>query len=193
MSAKPMGKLVIASQNQGKIAELKRLLAPLGVELVSALDLNLPDVEEDQDTFKGNATKKALAVAKATGLMALSDDSGLCVDALDGAPGVFTARYGTYERLLKEIAHIPNDKRGAEFVCALALADPLTEEIKVFKGVVKGNITLEPKGEGGFGYDPVFTPEGYSKTFAEMESEQKSVLSHRGKALALLVKHLSNS
>ena len=190
MFPKSPSTLVIASQNPGKIKELKKLLSPLGVTLKTTLELDLPDVEEDQDTFSGNAEKKAREVMEATKLPALADDSGLCVDYLNGGPGVYTARYGTYERLLKEMQGVPTEQRAAHFVCVLALAIP-GEKTALFEGRVDGSITKEPQGEGGFGYDPVFQPEGYDITFAQMSSEQKHALSHRGEALAKFAGYLS--
>lgn len=182
--------LVLASQNPGKINELQTLLAPLGVQLKSARDLALPDVEEDQDTFAGNARKKAEAVAAATGLPALADDSGLCVDALGGRPGVYTARYGGYEKLLRDISDVPQEERSAYFICVLALAVP-GEKTSLFEGRVDGHIAPEPQGEGGFGYDPVFIPENHSLTFARMTAEQKHALSHRGRALSKFIGYMN--
>ena len=183
-------KLVIASQNPGKIAELKTLLTPIGVTLKTAADYDLPDVVEDRDTFSGNAEKKALAVMEATNLPALADDSGLCVDYLEGGPGVYTARYGTYERLLREMKGVQEGDRGAYFVSVLALAVP-GEAVAFFEGRVDGKIATSPQGEGGFGFDPVFIPEGHKITFAQMPAKQKNAISHRGQALAKFAGYLS--
>jgi XTP/dITP diphosphohydrolase len=158
-----------------------------------------PDVVEDRDTFEGNATKKAIEVAACTGKPALSDDSGLEVDALGGAPGVYSARYApdaesgndprNYEKLLRDLAGVPEGKRSARFVCCIALAFP-GGEAKTFFGNAEGIINHSPKGQEGFGYDPVFVPEGFSRTFAEMTPLEKDGLSHRGKALEKLAEFL---
>src|SRR5690606_20511359 len=132
LTSTPFSTLILASHNQGKVKELQQQLAPLGVTLLSATDANLPDVIEDADTFAGNALKKAQAAAEKTGLPALADDSGLCVDALGGAPGVLTARYGDYHKLLKEMTGIEN--RHAYFVCVLALVIPQQKEPVFFEG-----------------------------------------------------------
>ena len=166
------------------------MLAPLGVTITSAADLELPDVVEDRDTFQGNAEKKAAEISAATGLPTLADDSGLCVDALAGKPGVFTKRYGTYERLLGDMNHIPQGERNAFFICVLALVIP-GETPVFFEGKVNGTITPEPRGNGGFDYDPVFIPQGHHLTFAEMSAQEKQQYSHRGEALAKLEEHLT--
>ena len=165
------------------------MLVPLGVTITSAVQMNLPDVVEDRDTFQGNAEKKAVEISAATGLPTLADDSGLCVDALGGNPGVFTKRYGSYERLLEDMETIPTGGRNAFFVCVLALAIP-GEKTLFFEGKVNGTITSEPRGNGGFDYDPVFIPQGHHLTFAEMSAEEKQHYSHRGAALAKLKEYL---
>jgi len=188
----PFNRLVLASHNQGKIAELATMLAPFGVHVLSAYDLDLPEVAEDRDTFSGNAAKKAQEICAATNLPTLADDSGLCVDALGGAPGVLTARYSrTYERLMIEIAHIPPAQRGAHFVCVLAFALP-DGTLKTFEGRADGHIHTTPLGEGGFGYDPVFIPLGETRTFAQMTADEKKAHSHRGKATKLFLDYLEN-
>ena len=186
---KHIDSLLLASHNPGKIAELERMLAPLGISVTSAADLDLPEVVENKGTFRGNAEKKAAEIAAATGLPTLADDSGLCVDALGGNPGVFTKRYGTYERLLKDMDTTPKGGRNAFFVCVLALAIPGQNTV-FFEGNVSGTITPEPRGNGGFDYDPVFIPHGHNLTFAEMPVQEKQQYSHRGAALAKFKEHL---
>lgn len=191
-------KLLLASGNQKKLAELQRIAAPLGVQVVSPADVGgLPEVIEDGDTFAANAAKKASSGARHTGLWTLADDSGLTVEALGGAPGVYSARYaGTHgddeannQKLLKELSDLPASDRGAAFVCALALARPETGEI-VFEtmGRTSGEILREAQGEGGFGYDPLFrfTEPGFPVTgmvFGQLAAEEKASVSHRGRAL----------
>jgi len=184
-------KIVLASRNKKKIEELKRLLEGIDIELLSANDFPyLEEVEEDGQTFDENALKKARYVSQQTGLPSLSDDSGLEVEALNGAPGVISARYAgdkatdeeNIMKLLKEMNGIPDEKRKARFVCCIALVFPDGQEY-LFWGYVNGKITFEPRGNNGFGYDPVFIPEGYQRTFAEMETNEKDNLSHRKEAL----------
>lgn len=194
-----MLELVIATRNKKKLQEMQRLLEGLGVRLYTLEDFpECPEVEEDEGTFKGNAIKKALAISRCTGKITISDDSGLEVYALKGAPGVYSARYAgekaddkaNVEKLLSEMEGIKD--RGARFVCFIALAFP-EGEIKVFEGHVEGTINLKPKGDKGFGYDPVFIPEGYHRTFAEMDSHEKDAISHRGKALDKLRDYIVNT
>lgn len=191
-------KLLLASGNQKKLAELRRITAPLGVEVLSPADVGgLPDVEEDGDTFAANAAKKASSGAQHAGLWTLADDSGLTVDALDGAPGVYSARYaGTHgddeannARLLAELQDVPDEDRGASFVCALALASPESGAIALeTSGRTFGEILREAQGAGGFGYDPLFrfTEPGFPVTgmvFGRLTAEEKASVSHRGRAL----------
>lgn len=196
------GKLVIASHNKGKVREIRDLLAPFGIEPVSAGDLGLPEPEETGITFAENALIKAHASAQGSGMPALADDSGLCVAALDGAPGVYTADWaerqpyegapgrdwymamGKVEGKLAELG--PDADRSAAFVCTLAIAWPDGEEA-VFEGRVEGHLTWPPRGALGFGYDPVFVPEGGAQTFAEIAPEAKHAISHRADAFAKLV------
>ncbi len=193
-----MKKLVIASHNQGKIKEISELLAPFGIEVVSAVDLNLPDVEETGTTFEENARLKAVALAKLSGEFCLADDSGLCVDALDGRPGVYSARYAPnrdfdkgMEMLLQEVSQSGKKTRAAHFSCVIALADPKDLSCKIFEGRVNGHLSEEKHGNGGFGYDPIFVPdEGDGRTFAEMNGEEKSKISHRGRALSTFIRSL---
>ncbi|WP_342658399.1 RdgB/HAM1 family non-canonical purine NTP pyrophosphatase [Sphingomonas sp. NY01] len=189
------GKLVIASHNKGKIVEIRELLAPYGVEPVSAGDLDLPEPEETGTTFVANAELKALAAADLSGLPALADDSGLCVEALGGDPGIFSARWGGPQkdfdmamRLVEDrLGETPDAPRDAHFVCALALAWP-DGHVEWFEGRVDGTLVWPPRGTQGHGYDPIFRPNGYDTTFAEMDSDAKSGISHRGDAFRQLVK-----
>jgi XTP/dITP diphosphohydrolase len=185
-------KLVIASHNPGKVREIADLLSPFGVDVVSAGELDLQEPEETEDTFVGNALLKANAAAKASGLPALSDDSGLAVNALDGAPGIYSARWAGSDKdfmvamkLVEELMRGTED-RSAKFVCALALAWP-DGHTEVFEGTVSGDITWPPVGDKGFGYDPIFIADGESITFAEMDPERKHAMSHRADAFRQLV------
>lgn len=188
-----MRKLVFASSNAGKISELQGLLGD-GWQVLSAKDFpNIPEVIEDAETFEGNAAKKARAFVTATGVLALADDSGLVVDALGGAPGVYSARYAPTEaeritKLLAAMTDIPADRRTARFKCVLCLALPNGEEYFT-TGVCEGSIGLSPKGTEGFGYDPIFVlPSG--KTMSELSREEKGALSHRGHALRAMLPSL---
>ena len=191
-------KLLLATKNRGKIKEIIRLLKGQRVEVLTLDDfpgISLP--KEDRSTFKGNALKKARFVAGETGLAAISDDSGLCVDALGGRPGVLSARYAgdnatdeeNLEKLLLEMKDVPEGKRTASFVCVIALVLPSGKE-KTFEGRLEGVIAAKPKGRGGFGYDPVFFLPGKNKTLAELKPEEKNLLSHRGAALKRFKKNL---
>lgn len=194
--------IVLATRNRKKIEEISRITAGLPVHVLSLDDFpGCPETVEDQDTFEGNAVKKAVEVARFTGKPALSDDSGLEVDALGGAPGVYSARYApdaesgndpkNYLKLLRDLASTPEEKRTARFVCCIALAFP-TGESRTFFGFAEGLIGREARGKKGFGYDPVFLPAGFDRTFAEMEPKEKDGLSHRGKALDKLGDFLRN-
>jgi len=188
------GKLVIASHNEGKVREIRALLGPYGIEPVSAADLDLPEPEETGTTFVANAELKALQAADLSGLPALADDSGLCVDALRGDPGIFSARwagpskdFGMAMRLVEDrLAAIDEAPRDAHFVCALALAWP-DGHVEWFEGRVEGSLVWPPRGENGFGYDPMFLPDGQSLTFGEMAPEAKTPLTHRADAFRQLV------
>lgn len=189
--------LLFATHNRGKLEEMRELLAPRGVTVVSAADHGLGEPEETEDTFVGNARIKAHAAAKATGLVALADDSGLCVEGLGGAPGVYTADWAetasgrdfglamrrTHDALLA--ASAPEPWRGS-FVCVLVLAWPDGHD-EVFEGRVDGVLVWPTRGAHGHGYDPMFEPEGRSETFAEMAHEAKNLISHRARALRLLL------
>ena len=196
------GKVVIATHNSGKLAEMRELLAPFGVEAVSAGELELPEPDETGTMFAENAAIKALAAAKASGLPAFADDSGLCVDALDGAPGLFSARWagpnkdfsGAMSRIAAELDKRGASDRRAHFVSALVLAWP-DGHTELFDGRVFCDL-VEPRGSLGFGYDPMFRPEGMDRTFGEISSEEKhgvdwqsgNALSHRARAFVLLAR-----
>lgn len=196
--------ILLATRNKKKIEEMQRILRGMDVKVLSIDDfLSCPEVEEDMETFEGNAVKKAASASKFTNKAAVADDSGLEVYALNGAPGVRSARYAgenaddaaNIEKLLKEMKDIPDEQRGARFVCCIALAFPDSKghgDVITFFGTVEGVIGKEPKGSMGFGYDPVFYPKGYNKSFAEMSPEQKDVISHRGIALEKLKKYLTS-
>lgn len=196
----PENRIVVASHNPGKVREIADLLRPLGIEAVSAGELDLPEPEETETTFEGNARLKAEAAAEASGLAALSDDSGLCIDALGGAPGIFSARWAgptkDFKIAMQKVEHelrdryaLSPDQRKAHFVCALCLAMP-GQESKVYRGEVHGLMVWPPRGEKGFGYDPVFQPDGHDITFGEMDPDAKHAMSHRARAFAQLVDEL---
>lgn len=185
-----MRKLVLATRNRDKVREIRQALEDLDINILSLLDFpEIPEIVEDGRSFEENALKKARAVAQFTGLPALADDSGLEVDYLGGAPGVLSSRFAgekaTYEdnnlRLLGLLKGVPQEKRRARFRCVLALVDG--DSTQVVEGRCEGFITEEPKGEGGFGYDPIFYSPELGKTFAEVGSDLKNKVSHRGRAL----------
>ncbi|MCX8475119.1 MAG: RdgB/HAM1 family non-canonical purine NTP pyrophosphatase [Sphingomonas sp.] len=189
------GKLVIASHNAGKVREIRALLGPYGIEPVSAADLDLPEPDETGTTFVANAELKALQAADLSGLPALADDSGLCVEALGGEPGIFSARWAgetkdfrvAMQRVEDRLAALPPETgRDAHFVCALALAWP-DGHVEWFEGRADGVLTWPPRGDKGFGYDPVFVPNGHAVTYGEMEPEAKHAMSHRADAFRQLV------
>ena len=188
-------RLVLATRNAGKVAELQALLAELPVELVSAADLEgAPEVDEDQPTLDGNARKKAATLYAFSGLPALADDTGLEVDALGGRPGVHSARYAgpaaidadNRARLLADLRDAAD--RSARFRTVLAFADG--GEVRLFEGVCEGRILERERGTGGFGYDALFVPEGFDRTFAELPPEEKNAVSHRGRALRAFAAYL---
>jgi XTP/dITP diphosphohydrolase len=189
----PGGRLVIATHNPGKLREIADLLAPLGVDAVSAGELGLPEPEEDAPDFAGNAAIKALAAAQASGLPALADDSGFCVAALGGAPGVVSARWAgpgkdfsmAMERVNREIGDA--EDRRAWFIAALCLAWP-DGQTATFIGRIDGAAVWPPRGERGFGYDPMFLPAGTDLTFGEMEAAAKHAISHRARAFAQVLR-----
>ena len=185
-------KLVLATRNEGKVREIGELLKDQnGVELVSLRSYpDAPDVVEDGKTYEENAIQKASVLAEYTGHLTIADDSGLAVDALDGAPGVHSARYAGENasdedrivKLLDALQDVPDDRRSGRFICAVAIAEPL-DQAQVVRGVCEGRIIRTPRGTAGFGYDPIFVPTGYDKTFAELGDEIKNQISHRAKAL----------
>lgn len=186
--------IFLASGNTDKVKELRQMLEPLECRLMSVLDHPGVDaVKEDQPTLEGNSLKKARFWHQYTGLPSLADDTGLEVDALDGEPGVYSARYAgesvTYkENVIKLLENMEGKKnRKARFRTVVAFAG---NEEKLFEGVCEGKIIQRPRGEGGFGYDPVFLPDGYDKTFAELTTKEKNVISHRGKALKNAIEYL---
>ena len=189
------GKLVIASHNPGKVREIKALLGPYGIEPISAAELDLPEPEETGTTFVANAELKALQAADLSGLPALSDDSGLCVDALKGEPGIFSARWAgpdkdfalAMRRVEDRFAALPPETgRDAHFVCALALAWP-DGHLEWFEGRVDGTLVWPPRGDKGFGYDAMFVPLGHEQSFGEMDPDAKHAMSHRADAFRQLV------
>ncbi len=188
-------KLLVATSNQGKLVELRQLLASVDVDVVGLDQLDSPpEVEEDGETFKDNAIKKALTLARFSGQLTLADDSGLCVDMLDGAPGVFSARYAGEQgddkannvKLVKALQHIPLNQRKAHFYCCIALAWP-DGRCSTVEGQVDGLIVDQQRGTHGFGYDPLFLVPEYGKTMAELPAEIKNRISHRGRALQQLL------
>ena len=193
------GKLVIASHNEGKVREIRALLAPYGIEPVSAASLDLPEPDETGTTFAANALLKAVSSCDLSGIVALADDSGLCVEALNGDPGVYTANWAeetpggprdwmrAMQRVEDKLAALgPNVSRSAHFVCTLALRWPDGSDA-LFEGRVDGTLVWPPRGQRGFGYDPVFVPLGHDQTFGEMDPDYKHTISHRADAFAKLV------
>ena len=192
-------RLVLATRNEHKVGELRSILLPLllDLDLVGANAFDLPEPVEDEVTFAGNALIKARQIARETGLIALADDSGICVDAMGGAPGVFSARWSgshgdddaNLELLLHQMSDVPDRYRGAEFRCAAALVTPEGQEI-VEEGVMKGSLMRERHGVNGFGYDPIFRPDGLAVSSAEITPAEKDAISHRGKAFRALAPHI---
>jgi XTP/dITP diphosphohydrolase len=189
-------RLVLATANPGKLPELARILAAgsVGVDLAGLAEFpGAPDVAETEPTFSGNALLKARAIAAFTGLPAVADDSGLCADALNGMPGVLSARWSgrhgddaaNLRLLLGQLSDAPDERRGAYFLCAAALVLPSGRE-HVTEGRLRGRLTREPRGSNGFGYDPIFVPDGETRTTAEMTPAQKDAISHRGRAFRAL-------
>ena len=185
-----MLKLVVASKNSGKIKEFQRILQldSQGIELV--IDIEIPEVAETGSTFEENALLKATSIAKLTGIPAIADDSGLAVDALNGAPGILSARWSgggdmeNIKKVLDEIKDVPETKRGAKFIAVIALAKPTGENV-IVRGELQGRIRRSPAGKNGFGYDPIFEPiSGDGRTLAELDPSEKDAISHRSLALA---------
>ncbi len=190
-----MKQIVIATKNKGKAAEFKRFFQTYGIEAISLLEIDdhIPDVEETGTTFKENAALKAEQISKRLNQAVLADDSGLMIDALDGKPGVYSARYAgeptddlaNMEKVLTEMADVPGDKRSARFICMLAVATP-GKDIIFQEGVCEGTIGFVQKGTNGFGYDPIFIPTGIQATMAELSESEKNKISHRSKAIEKL-------
>jgi XTP/dITP diphosphohydrolase len=197
-------RILLASNNAKKLGELRTLCEPLGVEVVSPSDVGgVPEVDEDRPDFEGNAEKKACAGARATGLACLADDSGLCVDALDGAPGVRSARFAgessddaaNNAHLLERLDGVPEDDRGAHFVCCLVLVAADGTRLGTWRGEAHGRILRAARGAGGFGYDPLFEfheagRPGFGQAFAELSAEAKAAVGHRGRAVRALAADL---
>ena len=193
--------LVLATRNQGKIREFRRILDAISQGAINLVGLeefpHTTDVEETGKTFKENALLKAQSVCKETGLPAIADDSGLCFDALNGAPGIFSARYAGLHgddsannlKLLRELENVPEENRGAHFTCAAALVLPDGRE-HVAEEIFEGSILYAPIGDHGFGYDPLFRPQGFSISSAQMSAEEKDLISHRGKSLRAIAPHV---
>ena len=187
-----MTDLVLATRNKGKIEEVQRLISEHAphIRLRSVAEFGVDDVEETGSTFEENALLKASTIARLTGLPALADDSGIAIDALGGAPGVYSARWSgvhgddgaNIAKVLEELADLPESERGAQFVCVIALATPDGRHLTV-RGEVEGRVRTAPVGEYGFGYDPIFQPAGFQITTAQMDPKTKDSISHRGKAL----------
>ncbi len=193
-------KILIATHNKGKLEEFREIFAPHGVDVTSAGEMNLGEPEETEDSFIGNARIKAKAAVEATGLITIADDSGLCVDALGGAPGVYTADWAgpsrdwmqamrLVEEKLQAKGAVTPDQRTASFNCTLLVLWPDGEE-RIYVGKAPGHLSWPPRGAFGHGYDPIFVPEWQSKTFSELSHEDKNKISHRGRALELLMKDL---
>lgn len=195
--------LLIASHNQGKIDEIRKMLAPYGVTVVSARELNLPDVEETGTTFCENAGLKAAQLSELSGRPCLADDSGLCVDALGGRPGVYSARYAerlengkvvrdfdkAMDMLIEELRQSGNPDWSAHFSCVLAFKEP-GKDCRFFEGRVNGRIVPQRSGNMGFGFDPVFLPDGFDKTFGNFSKDEKAAVSHRGRAFEKFIKEV---
>jgi XTP/dITP diphosphohydrolase len=195
-------RIVLATRNAGKIAELRRILADAGSDIAlvgTEVFADLPDVAETGTTFAANALLKARAVAEHTGLPAVADDSGLCVDALNGMPGILSARWAgghgddeaNLDLVLGQLSDLPDQRRGARFVCAAAAALPGGGE-RIVEGELAGSLLRERRGSNGFGYDPIFVPTGSRRTTAEMSAAEKDAISHRGQAFRALVPQLQD-
>jgi XTP/dITP diphosphohydrolase len=195
-------RIVLASSNRGKLRELASLLAPLGFAVVAQSELGVETPPETGRTFEENALLKARHAAAATGLPALADDSGIEVDALDGRPGVYSARYAgesasdadNLQKLLRELRDVPPEKRTARYRCVIAFVEAAADTAPIVaNGTWEGMLIGAPRGSGGFGYDPLFVPNGFTRTAAELEPEEKNSVSHRGEALRALVRALEKS
>lgn len=194
-------KLLLATRNKGKIEEFRRILEDIAAGQIELVGLdqfpNLHDVDETGSTFEENALLKAREMCEASGIPAIADDSGLCVDYLNGDPGIFSARWaGSHgddrantAKVLASLADVPDEKRGAHFICVAALALP-DGRTHVEEGKFEGRILREPIGDQGFGYDPIFRPDGYAISSAQMSAEEKDAISHRGKSLRAIAPHV---
>lgn len=199
----PPGRLIAATHNKGKVRELTDLFSDIGFTAISAADLGLPEPDETADTFRGNAELKALAAAKASGEPALADDSGLACDGLSGAPGIYSARWAGPEKdfrlamqkvedgLKAETSAEGEVDKRASFVCVLSLAWP-DGHVESFEGILRGQLVFPPRGDKGFGYDPIFVPEGETETFGEIDPAKKHAMSHRAIAFAKLKAFLAS-
>lgn len=194
-------KIILATKNKGKVADFEKLTENMNIEVISFLDeeINFPDVVEDGETFEENSMKKALEIAKYTGMITVSDDSGLCVEALAGAPGIYSARYSgenatdskNIDKLLEEMKNIPQGERQAKFVSVVSIAKP-DGTVQSFRGEVEGEIIFERKGTNGFGYNPVFFSYELQKTFGEATMEERVTVSHRARAFRELKEKVLN-
>lgn len=193
-ASKILQEMIIATRNPGKLREIEAILSPFPLKILSLKDFpSIPEVREDGATFAENAAKKARTIAHSTGRVAIADDSGLAVEALQGRPGVFSSRYAgenatdqeRCQKLLQKMAKIPEGRRQAAFFCAIAVARP-DGKMEVVQGECRGSITFAPRGKHGFGYDPIFWVPEFGKTMAELEPEVKNRISHRAKALEKL-------
>ena len=191
--------LIIASHNQGKIKEFRDMLSPFGVKVYSALELSLPDVEETGTTFKENAALKAETLSSLSGNPCLAVELGLCVNALGGRPGVYSARYApnrnfdiAMSNLIDELKQSGNPDWSAYFSCVLAIKEPGVPT-RFYEGRIDGHIIANRRGDHGFGFDPIFVPQGFDQTFAEMSQQEKSGISHRGKAVAAFLQKEFNA
>ena len=199
MATTALQRLLIATGNQGKVAELRDLLRPLGLPLLALSEISaITEPEETGSTFADNAAIKAMFYARASGEWVIADDSGLEIDFLDGAPGVYSARFGgegtSYQekmaRVLSKLMEVPDEQRTARFVCVIKVADPTGDIAITAEGVCEGTIAHVARGSNGFGYDPIFIPSGYAFTFGEMSDDEKRSISHRGKASSDLIRKM---
>lgn len=192
-------RLLIATHNRGKVEELERILARLDIRIVCLSDIGIKaEIEETGETFRENASIKASGYSRLAGIPTLADDSGLVVDYLNGRPGVHSARYAgenasdaeRIEKILSEVHHAKDEERGARFVCAISVSDETGNIAETVEGVCEGMIVGAPRGSNGFGYDPIFQPSGFDRTFGELDPEIKDNISHRARAVAKIIPFL---